>query len=65
MYNDLIEIDKEEIYDILCGCNLIEVNTRDYGNITVIDEDSVMEDFIPELITYLNEKLEENKLLLQ
>lgn len=65
MYNDIISIDKEEIYDILCGCNLFNVYTKDNGSLVVTDVDNVMEDFIPQVIDYINEKMEEKKLLLE
>ena len=59
-----IYLDKEEIYDILCDCGLMTIYTKDYGSLAMTDEDSIMEDFIPQVIDYINEKLEEEKLSL-
>ena len=59
-----IYLDKEEIYDILCDCGLMTIYTKDYGSLEMTDEDSIMEDFIPQVIDYINEKLEEEKLSL-
>lgn len=57
-------LDKEEIYNILCDCGLMTIYTKDYGSLEMTDEDSIMEDFIPQVIDYINEKLEEEKLSL-
>lgn len=65
MYDNIISLDREEIYDILCGCNLFNVYTKDYGSLVVVDEDNIMEDFIPQVIDYINEKMEEKRLLLE
>lgn len=60
-----VYIDQEEIYDILCGCDLFEISTNNYGRISVIEENSVMEDFIPQLIEYLNQKNEDSKFIIE
>lgn len=59
-----IYLDKEEIYDILCDCGLMTIYTKDYGSLEMTDEDSIMEEFIPQVIDYINEKLENEKLSL-
>ena len=55
--NSDVNISSEEVYDILCGCSVFDVNTRDYGQMTVLDEDSIMEDFIPQVLEYISGKI--------
>ncbi len=62
--NNEVQLDKEEIYDILCGCNLMTIYTRDYGSLEMTDEDSIMEEFIPQVLEYINKKLENVELVM-
>lgn len=64
-YNNEIRIDRERIYDILCDCGLMTIYTRDYGSLEMTDEDSIMEDFIPQVIEYINELLEDRKIIIE
>ena len=59
-----IYIDREEIYDILCDCGLMTIYTRDYGSLEMTDEDSIMDDFIPNVIEYINSKLENQEIII-
>lgn len=62
-----INISSEQIYDILCECGLYDVyHTEgwDRWTETVLEENNIMEDFIPEVIDYINENLENIKLIL-
>lgn len=58
-------LNKEKIYDILVGCSLFDVYTKEYGTLSVLDIDDIMEEFIPEVIDYINENLEEDELFLE
>lgn len=64
-YNNEIRIDRERIYDILCDCGLMTIYTRDYGSLEMTDEGSIMEDFIPQVIEYINESLEDRKIVIE
>ena len=64
-YNNEIRINRERIYDILCDCGLMTIYTRDYGSLEMTDEDSIMEDFIPQVIEYINEVLEDKKIVIE
>lgn len=59
-----IYIDREEIYDILCDCGLMTIYTRDYGSLEMTDEDNIMDDFIPNVIEYINSKLENQEIII-
>lgn len=65
MYKDNIKIDKEHIYDILCDCGLMTIYTRDYGSLEMTDEDSIMEEFLPQVIEYINDLLENEELTME
>lgn len=56
-----IYLDKEEIYDILCDCGLMTIYTRDYGSLEMLDEDNIMEEFIPQLLEYINKNSENSR----
>ena len=64
-YNNEIRINRERIYDILCDCGLMTIYTRDYGSLEMTDEDSIMEDFIPQVIEYINEVLIDKKIVIE
>ena len=64
MKND-IRIDKEHIYDILCDCGLMTIYTRDYGSLEITDEDSIMEEFLPQVVEYINNMLENDQIILE
>ena len=59
-----IYIDREEIYDILCECGLMTIYTRDYGSLEMTDEDNIMDDFILNVIEYINSKLENQEIII-
>lgn len=59
-----IYIDREEIYDILCDCGLMTIYTRDYGSLEMTDEDNIMDDFVPNIIEYINSKLENQEIII-
>lgn len=59
-----IYIDREEIYDILCDCGLMTIYTRDYGSLEMTDEDNIMDDFIPNVIEYINSKLKNQEIII-
>lgn len=63
--NSYVYLDKNEIYDILCDCGLMTIYTKEYGSLEMTDEDSIMEDFLPYVINYINDKLENDKLILE
>ena len=60
-----VTIEKEEIYDILCGCGLMTIYTKEYGSLEMTDEDSIMEDFIPAVVDYINDELDNTRLFLE
>lgn len=64
MKND-IRIDKGHIYDILCDCGLMTIYTRDYGSLEMTDEDSIMEEFLPQVVEYINNMLENDQIILE
>lgn len=63
--SNYVYLDKNEIYDILCDCGLMTIYTKEYGSLEMTDEDSIMEDFLPYVINYINDKLENDKLILE
>lgn len=64
-YKNNIKVDKEDIYDILCDCGLMTIYTRDYGSLEMTDEDSIMEEFLPQVIDYINNLLENDKIIME
>lgn len=64
-YKNEIKIDREDIYDILCDCGLMTIYTRDYGSLEMTDEDNIMEEFLPQVIEYINNMLENDQIILQ
>lgn len=60
-----IKLDREEIYEMLCDCGLMTIYTRDYGSLEMTDEDSIMDEFLPNVIDYINEKLPDFKLFIE
>ena len=62
--NNEVQLDRDEIYDILCECNLMTIYTRDYGSLEMTDEDSIMEEFLPQVLEYINKKLENVELVM-
>ena len=64
-YKNNIKVDKEDIYDILCDCGLMTIYTRDYGSLEMMDEDSIMEEFLPQVIDYINNLLENDKIIME
>ncbi len=63
--DDLIYLDREEIYELLCECGLMTIYTKDYGSMEMTDEDSIMDEFIPMVIDYINERLPEGRLKME
>lgn len=63
--DDLIYLDREEIYELLCECGLMTIYTKDYGSLEMTDEDSIMDEFIPMVIDYINERLPEGRLKME
>lgn len=57
-----VDLDREEVYDILYGSSLFESYTKEYGTVTVLEEDEIMDDFVPRLIEYINSKLISNNI---
>lgn len=64
-YKNEIKIDREDIYDMLCDCGLMTIYTRDYGSLEMTDEDSIMEEFLPQVVNYINGLLENDKIILE
>ncbi len=64
-YKNNIKVDKGDIYDILCDCGLMTIYTRDYGSLEMTDEDSIMEEFLPQVIDYINNLLENDKIIME
>lgn len=62
---DRVYIYKEMIYDILLGCGLFETYNQEYGEVSVISEDEVMDEFLPQVVTYINDIIGENKIILE
>lgn len=63
--DDLIYLDREEIYELLCECGLMTIYTKDYGSLEMTDEDSIMDEFVPMVIDYINERLPEGRLKME
>ena len=40
------------------------IYTRDYGSMEMTDEDSIMEEFLPQVLEYINKKLENVELVM-
>lgn len=55
-----IELNTSDIYNILYDCELITMHNKEYGEREVLDEDSIVEDFVPKILDYINSKLYEN-----
>ena len=62
---DNIYLDREEIYEILCDCGLMTIYTKDYGSLEMTDEDSIMDEFVPQLLDYINMKSEDSKFFME
>ena len=60
-----IYLDREEIYEILCDCGLMTIYTKDYGSLEMTDEDSIMDEFVPQLLDYINMKSEDSKIFME
>lgn len=60
-----IYLDREEIYEILCDCGLMTIYTKDYGSLEMTDEDSIMDEFVPQLLDYINMKSEYSKFFME
>jgi hypothetical protein len=58
-----VYIDKGDIYDILCNCGLMTMYSKEYGSLEMLDEDEIMEDFLPMVIEYINQYTE-NEIIL-
>lgn len=58
-----IYIDKEEIYNILSDCGLMTMYSKEYGSLEMLDEDEIMETFLPNLIEYINDNIDEKIML--
>lgn len=65
MMDNYVYLDKEEIYDILCGCDIRTLYTKEDGSREMVEDNEVMEQFLPDLLYYINEKLVNNKLILE
>ena len=60
-----IYLDREEIYEILCDCGLMTIYTKDYGSLEMTDEDSIMDEFVPQLLDYIKMKSEDSKFFME
>lgn len=60
-----IYLDREEIYEMLCDCGLMTIYTKDYGSLEMTDEDSIMNEFVPQLLDYINMKYEDSKFFME
>lgn len=60
-----IYLDREEIYETLCDCGLMTIYTKDYGSLEMTDEDSIMNEFVPQLLDYINMKSEDSKFFME
>ena len=41
------------------------IYTRDYGSLEMTDEDSIMEEFLPQVVEYINNMLENDQIILE
>lgn len=62
MYN-FISLDKEDISNILYdNCDLRTIYTKENGSMEMTDEDDILENFVPALIGYINDKMADGQL---
>lgn len=59
-----INIDKNEIYEILNDCSLMELQSGRYGTVSVLEENDIVEEFLVNVISYINEFLPNDKIIL-
>ena len=45
--------------------SLLENHTKDYGSLEMTDEDSIMDEFVPQLLDYINMKSEDSKFFME
>ena len=41
------------------------IYTKDYGSLEMTDEDSIMDEFVPQLLDYINMKSEDSKFFME
>lgn len=53
-----MELSRDEVLEILSGCDLRTIYTKEYGSLEMTDEDDILDDFVPQLIELINSKFD-------
>lgn len=64
MRNEVV-IDKNDIYEILNSCALMELQSGRYGTVSVLEENDIMEEFLIGVIDYINENLPNDRIIIE
>ena len=59
-----VSIDKNDIYEILSSCSLMELQSGRYGTVSVLEENDIMEEFLESVVDYINENLPNDRITL-
>ena len=59
-----VSIDKNDIYEILSNCSLMELQSGRYGTVSVLEENDIMEEFLESVVDYINENLPNDRIIL-
>lgn len=60
-----VSIDKNDIYEILSNCSLMELQSGRYGTVSVLEENDIMEEFLVGVIDYINENLPNDRIIIE
>ena len=64
MRNEVV-IDKNDIYEILNSCALMELQSGRYVTVSVLEENDIMEEFLVGVIDYINENLPNDRIIIE
>lgn len=60
-----VSIEKNDIYEILSSCALMELQSGRYGTVSVLEENDIMEEFLVGVIDYINENLPNDRIIIE
>ncbi len=60
-----VSIDKNDIYEILNSCALMELQSERYGVVSVLEENDIMEEFLIGVVDYINENLPNDRIIIE
>lgn len=60
---DYVYLDREDIEDLLySNCDLRTIYTKESGSMEMTDDSDILENFVPALIEYINNKMTDSQL---